>query len=264
LAEDYKVKSGECASSIAQNHGLFWETVWNHPKNAELKKKRGDPNILKEGDVLHIPDFAVKEETAATEQRHKFVRKGVPAKLRLRIVEEPTDEEESSEESSSGSSKGSPMDSVAAMGKKFLPSQGPADPPPEDSEKVKEKKDKPRANVPYVLDIDGILTNGNTDADGVMECVIPPNAKSGKLIVEPGTVKEMTIPLKLGHLDPLEELSGVKQRLANLGFDCGETSEKPTPELKAALVAFQEKHALSVTGDADKETKDKLGELHGG
>jgi Putative peptidoglycan binding domain/LysM domain len=83
---EYTVKQGNCISSIAQKHGLFWEKVWNHPKNAELKESRKDPNILYPGDVVFVPDKEEKEETGATEQRHRFRKKGVPALLRL-IVE---------------------------------------------------------------------------------------------------------------------------------------------------------------------------------
>jgi N-acetylmuramoyl-L-alanine amidase len=36
----YKVKPGDCVSSIAHRNGLFWETVWNHPENQSLKSER--------------------------------------------------------------------------------------------------------------------------------------------------------------------------------------------------------------------------------
>lgn len=83
---DYTVKQGDCISSIATRHGLFWEKVWNHPNNTKLKEKRKNPNVLLPGDVIFIPDKEEKEESGTTEQKHSFRRKGVPAKLRL-IVE---------------------------------------------------------------------------------------------------------------------------------------------------------------------------------
>lgn len=84
---DYKVKQGDCLSSIAAQYGISWDKIWNHPKNAKLKQQRRDPNILYPGDVLFVPDKEGKEESCTAEQKHKFKRKGVPAKLKLRILE---------------------------------------------------------------------------------------------------------------------------------------------------------------------------------
>ena len=84
---DYVVKEGDCILSIARDQGLFWQTIWNDPQNASLKSRRKDPNVLFPGDVVHIRDKQSKEEPRPTEQRHKFVRKGVPAKLRLQLLD---------------------------------------------------------------------------------------------------------------------------------------------------------------------------------
>jgi N-acetylmuramoyl-L-alanine amidase len=125
------------------------------------------------------------------------------------------------------------------------------------------ERQEPRANVPYVLDVDGMLTNGETDGDGMVELSIPPNARRGRLILEPGTLREMAIDLNLGRLDPVTGAGGVKQRLANLGFDCGSADDEETLEFKAALQAYQESRGLDVTGEADQATRDKLEQEHG-
>jgi len=83
----HTVASGDCLSSIAEQYGLLWETIWNHPDNTELKLKRKDPNVLYPGDVVFVPDKRAGEVDCATNQRHKFRKKGVPAKLRLRLLD---------------------------------------------------------------------------------------------------------------------------------------------------------------------------------
>src|ERR1043165_9582514 len=87
MAEDVSIQQGDCASSIAYQRGFFWETIWNHPRNADLKASRKDPNVLCEGDVLFVPDKDPGGVNRATEKRHRFVLKGVPAMLRLRFSE---------------------------------------------------------------------------------------------------------------------------------------------------------------------------------
>ena len=86
MPTQHTVRQGECITSIADQYGLFWETVWNHADNSELKQQREDPNILQSGDIVHIPDKELKEEDCATEQRHHFRKKGIPAKLKVRIM----------------------------------------------------------------------------------------------------------------------------------------------------------------------------------
>ena len=85
---DYEIAQGDCLLNIASRTGHFWKTVWDHPDNAQLKRVRKDPTVLLPGDKVTIPALREKWEDRATDQRHKFVRKGVPAKLRLRFRED--------------------------------------------------------------------------------------------------------------------------------------------------------------------------------
>jgi len=73
----------DCITSIAEAHGFFWKTIWDHSKNADLKQKRKNPNVLMEGDEVFVPALTIKELDAACEQRHKFKKKGVPAVVRF-------------------------------------------------------------------------------------------------------------------------------------------------------------------------------------
>jgi N-acetylmuramoyl-L-alanine amidase len=80
------VKRGDCLLSIAYQTGFFWETLWNLPENASLKNTRKDPGMLLVGDRIFIPELQTKTVPAGTDALHRFVRKGVPAKLRV-VVE---------------------------------------------------------------------------------------------------------------------------------------------------------------------------------
>jgi len=122
------------------------------------------------------------------------------------------------------------------------------------------KMGKPRANEAYVLQIDGKLINGTTDSNGVLEQVIARDAKGGSLMLQGG--KE-TYPVKIGHLDPIDEISGLQQRLNNLGFNAGSEDGELSEETRAALRKFQERQKLDITGEADAATKAAIQKLHG-
>ena len=202
------VQAGECIDSIAFAYGFFPETVWDHPDNQELRDLREDPNVLLAGDRVSIPDLRRKTEARATNQRHVFRRKGVPARFRMQLLD----------------------------------------------------RGEPRADLAYTLVIDGGVTReGVTDAEGVLDVSLPPNAMHGLLTLAPGEDEEQ-IELSLGRLDPISEEQGVRQRLFNLGFL--RVVEASAQDLGAALRRFQIRHDLEVSGERDDATLAKLAEVH--
>jgi len=83
MAENYRVKQGDCISSIAFEKGFFPDTIWNHSENKNLKDAREDPNVLLPGDIVHIPDKRLKEVSEPTNQVYKYKVKNTPAYLHL-------------------------------------------------------------------------------------------------------------------------------------------------------------------------------------
>ena len=212
----YTVKQGDHLSRIASKHGFSdYRTIWDHPKNAQLKNKRKNPNVLYPGDSLYIPDKELKEESGATGQRHRFKAQGKP--LMLHIV-------------------------------------------------FKDFDDKPVANTECELHLDGKLYPLTTDADGMIEQKISATAENGMLIFkDPGAPFDQ-IPVKIGHLDPAEEVSGWKARLNNLGYDAGPPDGKETEQLRSAIEEFQcdyFKDVSQVDGKCGPNTTAKLKKVYG-
>jgi len=116
---------------------------------------------------------------------------------------------------------------------------------------------EPRANLEYVLEIDGQLLRGKTDASGKVEIWVPYDAKQGKLIL--GDTEEYD--LDFGHLDPVTEDTGACARLINLGFLSSEDASDN--EYRTAIEAFQEQYDLEMTGEMNEATRNKLLEVHG-
>ena len=205
---EYTVQQGDSLLSIAQSYGLAPDRIWNESQNADLRKRRLEPELLVPGDVVFVSEIRVGQVSGQTEQRHRFVRKGLPAMLRI----------------------------------------------------VLETEEGPRANEPYTLKIEGKLVTGNTGSDGLIEVPLPPDAEHGELQLQNGEEK---YTLQFGHLDPVDESTGLQARLQQIGFYKGRIDGNIGPKTLAALNRFQRDQGLEETSEVNDETRDALKEYYG-
>ena len=120
---------------------------------------------------------------------------------------------------------------------------------------IVERFNIPLANRYYILRIGADVFNGTTDSTGLLEQSIDPQATEGHLQL-PGD--DLECDLQLGHLDPIEETTGVQHRLQNLGFYFGDLDGADTDDLHAAIADFQTSVGLDATGELDDHTRQTL------
>jgi hypothetical protein len=116
----------------------------------------------------------------------------------------------------------------------------------------------PIANTPCTLEVNGQIYELTSGADGLVEQKIPRTAESGRL-----TFGQLVIPLQIGHLDPVAEVSGWRARLNNLGYNAGKSDDPLDPQLQSAVEEFQIDYELTVDGMCGPNTQAKLKEVHG-
>jgi hypothetical protein len=126
--------------------------------------------------------------------------------------------------------------------------------------------EKPIANAQCILAIENDFRKVITDAKGKIDEPLPPGVTSARLIIQDSNQTHLSfveIPLKIGHLDPLEELSGQQGRLKNLGYFPGNSEDKDDPTFCLAVERFQAEHGLTVDGICGPKTQGKLKDVHG-
>ena len=96
------------------------------------------------------------------------------------------------------------------------------------------------------------------DGSATKKVVDPQGNKEGKLLV-----KGYSLALKLGHLDPVEEVTGQVWRLNNLGYRAGNATTADDPVFKSAVEEFQCDYVLAVDGICGSNTQGKLKDTHG-
>ena len=118
-----------------------------------------------------------------------------------------------------------------------------------------------RAWLPYRLTIDGVVARGVLDGAGRLSCFLPPNARTGTLVLEAKEGEE-EYPLQLRHLDPVDTVTGLQARLQNLGLYAGEVDGAMSPATLDALHVFQRRSSLAQPDELDPATRDALIAAH--
>lgn len=79
----YVVRSGDYLSSIARNFGTTPDAIWSDPANADLKKKRRNPEILAPGDVLFLRRVKPKWLSVTVGSTNSFTGKVPTAQVQV-------------------------------------------------------------------------------------------------------------------------------------------------------------------------------------
>lgn len=211
----HTVQQGEHLSRIAAEYGFAdYRTIWLHSNNAELKKKRQNPNVLFPGDVLFIPDREQRWESRGTDERHHFRAK--ESALKLRLV-------------------------------------------------VENLYEKPIADSRCELRLEDEPCKVMIDRQGRIDQRILPTAHNAILVIrdQREVFTDAQIAIKIGSLDPIDEVSGQAGRLSNLGYYFGPLEPVDEKGLHSAVEEFQCDHGLLVDGICGPVTRAKLKQAHG-
>lgn len=114
---------------------------------------------------------------------------------------------------------------------------------------------EPRAGISYEFEIDGEVRSGTTNDKGEVIESIMPDANQATIRFS----EEELYRVKIGHLDPVTEITGLQARLRNLGYYEGEVDGDLGEVTARALRSFQSKEdGLESTGEADDATLEQL------
>ncbi len=134
----------------------------------------------------------------------------------------------------------------------------------------------PLANAAYRVEGLAAELGGTSDGSGKVSFEVPVGVRQVRVLFPEANV---AFPVRVGDLDPVDERSGLRTRLAQLGFypvdwlaalveapdPDGDGAEEATEEAldRFAVAAFQEAHGLAATGEIDDATRAALVERHG-
>jgi len=131
---------------------------------------------------------------------------------------------------------------------------------------LEDQYEKPVDSASCLLVIGTAAHRLTTDGKGKLVLPIPPSTHEASLVIQhaPQTPYDgVTIPVKVGDLDPVEEISGQQARLTNLGYFYGKVAGNSSPDFVSAVEEFQCDHGLKVDGKCGPVTQAKLKEVHG-
>jgi N-acetylmuramoyl-L-alanine amidase len=138
---------------------------------------------------------------------------------------------------------------------------------------LQDADDEPYVDKRFEVAIGQKKLTGRTNAKGLIDVAVPAKAQKGHLKVwfdeeenpdDPGP--DIDGDLEIGHLDPVDSVTGLQARLQNLGFRC-EVNGDLDKETLAAAHAFRAKTGLEAVEDdaaIDESLRASLLQAHDG
>jgi N-acetylmuramoyl-L-alanine amidase len=131
--------------------------------------------------------------------------------------------------------------------------------------RIQDEDGKEIQNRKYSLTVGKTKYDGQTDPKGIIEKKVAADAQEGLLTIyaEDSTTPWARWNLKLGDLDPIEEIRGIQQRLNHLGYFCGPSDGIVGPRTKAAIQLYQKENNQEQTGEIDDALSGALKDDYG-
>jgi hypothetical protein len=128
-----------------------------------------------------------------------------------------------------------------------------------------------RANEPYEIHGLRSVVSGSADGEGNIRVEVPAHVRTLDVRFPE---QQSAARVRLGHLDPTSESTGVRTRLHNLGHLASGDMLGPryapdrapaaaAEELRQAVLRFQEALGLKLTGELDEPTSKAIRDRHG-
>src|SRR4051794_9204285 len=83
---EHLVDPGDGLSTIAHERGIDPKTIWDHPKNSELKKKREHAEILMPGDRVFVPERSPEKLEATPEKENHYALEALPPEVEVHVT----------------------------------------------------------------------------------------------------------------------------------------------------------------------------------
>lgn len=234
----HEADSDDDVQWMAAEYGIKdWEAVAKDPKNKELLDQKRGPHVLYAGDKVWIPDLKPKVFDAETDKKHEY--KLYPPKQLVHLVLEDDD----------GKAHGNCRYEFWVNGKRY-------DPPGTSGELRSREDGLVYQLVPLERDV--VLRAWLED----------PKAKQKYKELEPSPEDEeefdyISIQLNPAHLDPIDTVEGLQDRLTNLGYELKDVWGTLGHGTRDAIREFQQDVGLTQSGEMDTETRKRLLEQAG-
>jgi Putative peptidoglycan binding domain len=98
------------------------------------------------------------------------------------------------------------------------------------------------------------------DPGGPGELAVPVGTLDDRLTIR---VDDTELTARIGFLQPIDTLAGVRDRLTNLGYRAGDADRPDAPDFRSAVEEFQCDHGLVVDGKVGPVTRAALAKAHG-